>query len=1334
MKQIKLWLTTIAVLLCSITASAYDFEVDGFCYEVNLEEMTATLVAVDKTIEGHISIPQTVVYKDREFTITAIEGAFTNNKLISSVEIPNTIMILGEDAFSGCTSLSEITGMEGISKIGSYCFSGCTSLQEIILPNNVTSIGICAFQSCSSLTSIEIPNSVTSIGQAAFSNCINLPIINLPSKLTSISANLFAGCQSLVKINFPTQIKTIWDFAFGNCVALNEITITENVESIRNSAFSGCTNLKTINILNGSSILELGYNRVENDYYYPMFEDCPIETIFIGRNIKSNSRDRSYNRLGCFANNKSIRTVVFGDNVTSIEQSAFEGCTSLNSIIIPRNITSIGDWAFYNSGLKDLVFESGSEVLKFELEVGSWDYKTPHTFQNCNISSISLGRNIVISGGAQNPSYGGNPSTFFPTTLKSLMIGDQVHNLDCILLSSQKITSSLQHYPDLETIRFGANCATIPDLKNNNMLSNLSTTSTIPPTVAPFSDSQYMDLIVEVPSGAKTAYEGAVIWKNFWELRENDTLFTNIEYDGLLYQIMPENSLEVIKKKQSYTGDIIIPKNIIFNNTEYTVTSIGESFSVCKELTSVSIPTSVVELSNKCFYGCVNLSNVDIQGSVSLIPISAFQYCKKLTELNLPSSINSIENSAFMGCSSLTSFNSPSCLTRIGNSAFQDCNLLNEVSFSDSLNSIGNSAFKGCVGLSAIQIPNGIVAINDSTFYGCSSLSQITNINQISSVGNSSFENCTSLESMEFENLQSIFNSAFKNCSALTNIDLGNKLTSLGDYAMANCSRLTKMEIPGSVINFGQSVFTGCSGLKKLTFEDSDNPLILPTGIYDTATGIQKKSVNGKTIQFKIQYYKPYFYGLPIEKLYLGRNLSKDSRYTISGDGGVDYYIITSYDAPFGNLSKLKELTIGENVNVLGPEQEYISEVDLYVTPGSFKNCSSIQSVDVKNPTPPSGAEFSTTVYNNAKLHVPDNTYSLYSCTDGWKEFVNMIIAPNAIVLDKETITMNVGDICKISATVYPENTTDKTITWISSDDSVVKVSNSGEVTGVSEGKATITASCGNVSASCEVKVEVENFIKTQPTAGHLQVELNTAEEGVKYQWYQLVDGTIYSKEIVPTSSGKYAWTDSNGVWTSGNHGNYQNESIMTATVNLQEGDSISFDYTLPAKDRNHSSSQWFAFYVNENLKMIDFGSYDGECSYKYKERVPLSWLNGIVSTLKFECVRENSDCATVSNIKHTRPTGFGNGKVEVVIAGATSAILDESLFEKGWIVYCVVTLPNGKILISDKVDTGTTNVENVNLDIEKSEVYNLQGLRIIDKEGLPRGVYIINGKKTFVK
>ena len=192
-------------------------------------------------------------------------------------------------------------------------------------------------------------------------------------------------------------------------------------------------------------------------------------------------------------------------------------------------------------------------------------------------------------------------------------------------------------------------------------------------------------------------------------------------------------------------------------------------------------------------------------------------------------------------------------------------------------------------------------------------------------------------------------------------------------------------------MTFGNNVFSGCTGLRELIIEDGQEPIIFPNGAYDTATGIQKKNVNGRTIQFKIQYYKPLFSNLPIEKLYIGRNLSRDSRYTINGDGGVDYYLITSYDAPFSGLSKLKELSIGENVDVLGPNEEYIPEVDLYVTPGSFKNCSSIQTIEVKSPTPPTGAEFTNNVYSKANLIVSKSSINEYNEAVGWKNFVNLM-------------------------------------------------------------------------------------------------------------------------------------------------------------------------------------------------------------------------------------------------------------------------------------------------------------------------------------------------------
>ena len=1076
----KLFLSFVSLLL-SFSIYAYDFEIDGLYYEVNLEEMTATLVAGDKPYSGAITIPEKVTYKERTFAIVSINGAFKNCNALTSVIIPECITSLGTDTFSGCESLYEIIGMTGISEIGDFCFNSCTSLYFIDLPDKLTKIGSYAFEGCSNLKELILPENLNSIGDFAFSNCKQLSSLNIPSGITVLSTGLFYGCTSLNDFKIPPRTISIEDDVFKNCTNLSEIIIPSSTTTINNGVFFGCVNLKKVIFEDSSSTLSLGYNRIStkgnDEYRYPLFEDCPLRSVIIKRNISASG---GYWRTGwsCFSNNTFIEEVILGDNITYLEEGVFLGCSSLKNLIIPRSITSIGEWAFYNSGLENIIFEDGYDNLFFDLSVSSWDYNTPHTFVGTQLSSIYLGRNIVISGGSQNPGYGGNPSTFFPTTIKTIIIGDLVSSINPLLLYNQKATSSLSHYSSLQNIQFGVNIPQIPSLIDNSNLLQLSLTTTIPPTAPPFTNSQYMDLSVLIPSGSKGEYSEALIWKNFWTISETEELLSTIENEGILYRILADNCLEVMKKATSYSGNISIPSTITYNNKQYTVVSIGEAFKGCSSLTSVSLPSSIEMLNNNCFKDCKNLIDVKISEGLKQIPVSAFENCTSLTGINLPNSIETIMAAAFKGCSSLERFSSPSALVKIDDEVFSNCISLKDFQCDENLSSLGVAAFSGCYNLEAFTFNSKIVVVPANIFNGCTNLVYLNNSNKITRIEANAFLKCKSLPSFKLPSVISISDNAFRNCTSLNKITFGNSLTSIGSYAFYGCSNIESLSIPSSVIDFGTSVFMGCTGLKELTFEDSDNPLLLPNGLFDTATGIQKKSVNGETIQFKIQYYKPYFYGLPIEKLYLGRNLSKDSRYTISGDGGVDYYLISLYDAPFGNLSKLKELTIGENVNILGTEQEYIPEVDLYVTPGSFKNCSSIQSVDVKNPTPPNGAEFSTTVYNNAKLHVPDNTYSLYSCTDGWKEFVNMIIAPNAIALDKETITMNVGDICKISATVYPENTTNKTITWISSNDSVVKVSNSGEVTGVSEGKATITASCGNVSASCEVEVAATNGIE----------------------------------------------------------------------------------------------------------------------------------------------------------------------------------------------------------------------------------------------------------------
>lgn len=214
------------------------------------------------------------------------------------------------------------------------------------------------------------------------------------------------------------------------------------------------------------------------------------------------------------------------------------------------------------------------------------------------------------------------------------------------------------------------------------------------------------------------------------------------------------------------------------------------------------------------------------------------------------------------------------------------------------------------------------------------------------------------------------------------------------------------MSLNPQLYNIGNKAFDCTYDISNIIIADGKTPLNFPHGSKDGETSVQKKKVNGKTIRFKIVYYCGFGQKDYTEKVYLGRSLTNKSRYTISGDGGVDEYVITSYDSPFANLSKLKQLTIGENVETLGATNEYVKEVDMNISAGSFKNCSSLDTVFVKATTPPTGAEFSATTYAKALLIVPDNTLSLYQAADGWKEFQHITTESATLI---ENVSMNEG-------------------------------------------------------------------------------------------------------------------------------------------------------------------------------------------------------------------------------------------------------------------------------------------------------------------------------------
>lgn len=201
-----------------------------------------------------ISIPSSVEYAEFAFqnctNLTSVtfedEGSrpyylTLTNTFENCINLDNIVLpkgkCLGLNAFSGCTSLSNITLSETEVTIPANAFYGCTSLTNIDIPDSVTSIGGRAFYGCTNLKKLVIPNGVRCISESAFMNCTSLTTIELTDSITGIDMNAFSGCTNLTTIEIPDYIYCIGSGAFSGCTKL-DVTIPDGAYQIDDGAFT----------------------------------------------------------------------------------------------------------------------------------------------------------------------------------------------------------------------------------------------------------------------------------------------------------------------------------------------------------------------------------------------------------------------------------------------------------------------------------------------------------------------------------------------------------------------------------------------------------------------------------------------------------------------------------------------------------------------------------------------------------------------------------------------------------------------------------------------------------------------------------------------------------------------------------------------------------------------------------------------------------------------------------------------------------------------------------------------------------------------------------------
>ena len=494
----------------------------------------------------------------------------------------------------------------------------------------------------------------------------------------------------------------ISDRAFSGCYKLTSVIIPNSVKSIGNNAFALCSSLKYISI--PESVICLNGNPF--CYWYGEIE-C-LSANFIYEDDVLFNKDKS--EIISFRN-KKIMSYIIPDNVTSIRDGAFDGCSCLSSFAISDSVTSIGDFAFFNcSSLSSLVIpDSVTSIGDF-------------AFNGCSsLSSLVIPDSVTSIG---DGAFRGCSS------LSGLVIPDSVTSIgfhafeDCSSLCSLVIPNSVVNFKGNPFFKWKGKlkCLSASFIYEDNVLFNMDKSKIIS-----FRNLEAKSFII--PNGVKSIGKSA-----FRDCRS-------------LVSISIPNSVTNIGDG-AFDGCSSLSNLVIPNS----VTSIGDgAFAECSSLSSLAISDSITSIGDFAFCKCSSLSSLVIPDSVVSIGIGAFEYCSSLRSLVIPDRVTSIGDEAFCGCRSLSNLAIPDSVTSIGSGAFEDCTSLSSLVIHDGVTSIGDFVFRGCSSLSSLTIPDSVTSIGFGAFRYCSSLCSLVIPNSVNDIEDWAFEGCSFPDNLKQE-------------------------------------------------------------------------------------------------------------------------------------------------------------------------------------------------------------------------------------------------------------------------------------------------------------------------------------------------------------------------------------------------------------------------------------------------------------------------------------------------------------------------------------------------------------------------------------------------------
>ena len=704
-------------------------------------------------------------------------------------------------------SLDTETGVltiSGTGKMTDYSAEDCPfnskTYKSVIIESGVTSIGNYSFSACTSLTSITIPNSVTSIGDFAFSNCTSLTNITIPDSVTSIGNDAFYECESLTDVYY-SGTKSEW-----SRFQIEDLTKT-NIHCSDGTIF----NIDTV-IIDGLKY-QLDSNNIAAVIGYtdaPQSVTIPSTISYANETLRVTSIDQ-----GAFQGCTSLTSVTIPDSVTSIGNGSFSHCTSLTSVTIPDSVTSIGDYVF--NGCTSLTSVTiGNSVTN----IGNWAF-----FYCTSLTNVTIGNSVT--------SIGENAFNNC-TSLTNVTIGNCVESIGYRAFMN---CSSLTNVIIPEKVK------SIKKETFNQCVKLVSVT--IPKGVSQIEDEAFRSCDIKKIKylGSKSEWDNINIGTdNFNSGLEmivcSDGIFIMnghkpiITVDNFKYGLSDDNTVSVEGIVDGSVKTVNIPSTIKYENFDFKVTSIGyDAFNSWKSdsyksITSVTIPDSVTSIGDSAFQGCSNIEKLIIGKGVKSVSRYAFYNCDSLSDVFYNGNVEDWLNIQFdedtyfkfktiyFEGKIVDNICIPDTATKIRNKCFYEFNDLTDVVIGNGVTSIGDSAFYYCTSLTNVTIGNSVTNIGNYAFYGCESLTSVIIGNSVTSIGDSAFSACRSLTNVTIpDSVTSIDYGAFNGCTSLTNVTIGNSVTNIGNYAFYGCESLTSVIIGNSVTSIGDSAFSNCSEL-----------------------------------------------------------------------------------------------------------------------------------------------------------------------------------------------------------------------------------------------------------------------------------------------------------------------------------------------------------------------------------------------------------------------------------------------------------------------------------------------------------------------------------------